>query len=61
MSRYANPWTGNGQFYKGKSKKLPTAETDKDYQAYCERKKNKSKILPYEEWAKQERIKHGMF
>jgi len=61
MNRYANPWSGSGQFYKGNAKKLPTAETDKDYLAYCERKKNKSKILPYNEWARQERIKRGMF
>jgi hypothetical protein len=61
MSRYANPWSGSSQFYKGKCKKLPTAKTDKDYQAYCNRKKNKNKILPYEEWARQERIKRGMF
>jgi hypothetical protein len=61
MSRYANPWSGNGQFYKGKSKKLPTAKTDKDYQAYCDRKINKSKILPYKEWAKREFIKYGIF
>jgi hypothetical protein len=61
MNRYANPWTGSGQFYKGKAKKLPTAKTDKDYLAYCERKKNKNKILPYDEWARQERIKRGMF
>jgi hypothetical protein len=61
MNTYANPWSGNRQFYKGKSKKLPTAETDKDYQAYCKSKKNKSKILSYKDWAKQERIKHGMF
>jgi len=59
--RYANPWNGGRQFYKGKSKKLPTAKTDKDYLAYCERKKNKNKILPYEEWARQQRIKRGMF
>ena len=49
------------QFFKGKSKKLPTAETDKDYKAYCKRKQNKSKILPYKSWVKQERIKSGMF
>jgi hypothetical protein len=61
MNRYANPWSGSGQFYKGKPTKLPTAETDKDYQAYCNRKKNKSKILHYMKWARQERIKHGMF
>jgi hypothetical protein len=61
MNRYANPWSGKGQFYKGKTKKLPTAETDKDYQAYCRRKKNKSKILSYEAWCRKERIKSGMF
>jgi len=61
MSRYANSWSGSGQFYKGKPKKLPTAKIDKDYQSYCSRKKNKNKILPYEEWARQGRIKHGMF
>jgi hypothetical protein len=61
MNRYANPWSGSSQFYKGKRKKLPTAETDKDYQAYCKRKKNKSKILSYEAWAKSERKKHGLF
>ena len=61
MSRYANPWSGSGQFYKGKSKKLPTAKTDKDYLDYCSRKKNKSKILPYLEWAKEERKRYGLF
>ena len=61
MMRYANPWNGNGQFYKGKPKKLPTAKTDKDYLAYCKCKKNKNKILSYKEWAKQECINHGMF
>ncbi len=61
MNRYANPWSGKGQFYKGKTKKMPTAETDKDYQAYCNRKKNKSKIVPYLEWVRQERISHGLF
>jgi hypothetical protein len=57
--RYANPWSGSGQFYKGKTKKLPT--TDKDYRAYCKRKKNKNKILSYEEWSRKERIRSGMF
>ena len=61
MNRYANAWSGAGQFYKGKTKKLPTAETDKDYQAYCNRKKNKSKILPYVKWILKERIKSGLF
>ena len=61
MNRYANPWSGSGQFYKGKYKKLPTAKTDKDYLAYCKRKKNKNKILSYTKWARQERIKGGMF
>jgi len=61
MNRYANPWSGKGQFYKGKSKKLPTTKTDKDYLAYCERKKNKSKLLSYEDWCRKERIKSGMF
>jgi len=61
MTNYANPWSGMRQFFKGKSKKLPTAETDKDYKAYCKRKQNKSKILPYKSWVKQERRKSGMF
>jgi hypothetical protein len=61
MNSYANPWTGSRQFYKGKSKKLLTAENDKEYQSYCVRKKNKSKILPYQEWVKRERIKSGLF
>ena len=61
MSRYANPWSGSGQFYKGKLKKLPTAKNDKEYQTYCDRKKNKSKILSYENWTKKERVKRGMF
>ena len=61
MTKYANPWNGNGQFYRGKQKKLPTAETDKDYQIYCKRKKNKENILSYKQWAKQERIKSGLF
>lgn len=61
MSRYANPWNGSGMFYKGKRKKLPTAKTDKEYLAYCERKQNKDKIMSYEAWCKQQRKKHGMF
>ena len=61
MSSYANPWSGARQFYKGKSKKLPSANSDKDYQAYCQRKKNNSKILSYEAWANQESKKRGMF
>jgi hypothetical protein len=48
-------------FYKGKRKKLPTAKTDKEYLAYCERKQNKDKIMSYEAWCKQQRKKHGMF
>lgn len=61
MNKYANSWTGNRQFYKGKVKKLPTEETDKDYQAYCKRKKNKNNILSYKAWAKKERRKCGLF
>jgi hypothetical protein len=61
MSTYANPWSGSRQFYKGKSKKLPTAETDKDYLTYCKNKKNKNKIVSYEVWCKRERNKSGMF
>ena len=61
MTVYANSWNGSRQFYRGKNKRLPTAETDKDYQAYCKRKKNKSKILSYKQWCRKERIKSGMF
>mgnify|MGYP000863187426 CR=1 FL=1 len=61
MTKIANAWNGKRQFIKGRYKKLPTAETDKDYQAYCKRKKNKSKIMPYLEWCRKERIKSGMF
>ena len=61
MSRYANPWSGSGQFYKGKPKKRPNGKNDKDYQAYCGRKQNKSKIMSYDAWARRERRKHGMF
>ena len=58
MNKYANPWSGNSQFYRGKAKKTTK---DKDYELYCQRKKNKNKILPYELWAKKERIKSGIF
>ena len=58
MSKYANPWSGDSQFYRGKVKK---ATKDKDYELYCQRKKNKNKILPYEVWGKRERIKSGIF
>ena len=61
MSRYANSWTGKSQFYRGKAKKLPKASQDREYQAYCDKKQNKDKILSYTEWAKNERRKHGMF
>ncbi len=61
MNSYANSWSGNRQFYKGKVKKLPTEKTDKDYQAYCDRKKNKSKILSYKAWVKKEYSKYGLF
>ena len=59
--KYSNPWNGSTQFYKGRKKKLPTAETDKEYQAYCKRKKNKSKILNYKSWCDKQRKQHGMF
>lgn len=59
--KYSNPWNGGTQFYKGRRKKLPTAETDKEYQAYCKRKKNKSKILSYKSWCDEQRRQHGMF
>lgn len=58
---YANPWSGKRQFYKGRRKKLLTAETDKDYIAYCERKQNKANIVPYKKWVRQERKKYGLF
>jgi hypothetical protein len=61
MNKYANPWSGSGQFYKGKAKALPTADNDKDYLAYCKCKKNKNKILSYNAWSRRERIKSGMF
>ena len=59
--KYSNPWNGNTQFYKGKKKKLSTAETDKEYQAYCKRKKNKDKILGYKSWCAKQKKQHGMF
>jgi len=49
---------------------LPTAETDKEYQAYCKRKSKKKKIedlsrkakdLHYKAWCARQRRKHGMF
>lgn len=63
MSYYSNPWNGNRQFYKSgrRKKKLPTAETDVDYQKYCKNKKNKDKILSYAAWCRRERRKGGMF
>lgn len=61
MSKYANPWNGKRQWYKGKAKKLPTGETDKEYQRYCKNKKNKKKMLSYIAWCKRERRLHGMF
>lgn len=56
--RYSNPWNGSSHFYKGKRKKLPTATTDRGYQAYlrskyksyCKKEKNKSSILSYDDW-----------
>jgi len=59
MSSYANPWNGNRQFYKGKYK-TQTID-DEGYKKYCEKKKNKDKILSYEAWCKKERIKSGIF
>ena len=60
MSRkYSNPWSGGTQFYKGSAKKLPTSTTDKDYLEYCAKKKNKNKILPYDEWVKKEFLKYN--
>jgi len=70
--KYSNPWSGGRQFYKGKTKKLPTAETDKEYQAYCKRKSkkkkkkteelsHKAKDLHYKAWCARQRRKHGMF
>ena len=59
MGRYANPWSGSSQFYKGKSKRLPTAKTDKDYIAYCSKFKDKSKAMSYEAWVKREYLKYG--
>lgn len=58
--RYSNPWSGNSLFYKGTVKNKPTVDTDKEYQLYCKRKKNKEKILSYNAWAKRERRKGGM-
>jgi len=59
--RYSNPWNGNTQFYKGSRKKLPTAETDTEYQDYCKRKKNKAKMLDYKSWCRKQRRQGGMF
>ena len=59
--RYSNPWSGKSQFYKGVGRRLPTAETDRGYQAYCKRKKNKKKLLSYKAWCEQERRQGGMF
>jgi hypothetical protein len=59
--RYSNPWSGKSNFYKGRTKRLPTAETDKDYQLYCSRKLNKDKLLSYRDWCKKERRNGGMF
>lgn len=58
---YSNPWSGKSQFYKGKRKKLPTAETDQEYQDYCSRKKNKAKIMDYKSWCRSQRRKGGFF
>jgi len=59
--KYSNPWNGNTQFYKGRKKKLPTAETDNEYQTYCKNKKNKAKILDYKSWCAKQRQQGGMF
>ena len=61
MTSYSNPWSGKRQFYKGRRKKLPTAETDQGYLAYCAKKKNKDKIMSYSNWCKRERRKSGLF
>jgi len=61
MTIYSNPWSGKRQFYRGGRKKLPTVETDKEYKAYCAKKKNKDKILSYSAWCRKERRKGGMF
>ncbi len=58
--KYANPWNGKSQFYKGK-RKLPSAKTDKEYQDYLKRKKDKSKAMDYKTWCKDQRRKFGMF
>ena len=58
---YSNPWSGKSQFYKGKRKKLPTAETDKEYQDYCNRKQNKAKMMDYKSWCRSQRRKSGLF
>ena len=59
--RYSNPWSGNQQFYKGKRKRLPSAETDREYKAYCKSKVNKDNILSYKAWCERERRLRGMF
>jgi len=61
---YSNPWSGKRQFYKGKRKKLPTAETDREYKAYCKayekRNGNLDNAMSYKAWYTHER-KRGMF
>lgn len=58
--RYSNPWNGKRQFYKGR-RKLPSAKTDKEYQDYLKRKKDKSKAMDYKTWCKDQRRKFGLF
>ena len=61
MSSYPNSWNGNKMFYRGKRKIVPTENSHREYQAYCEGKMNKDKIISYKEWCLRQRRKYGIF
>lgn len=58
---YANPWTGKRQFYRGKQRKRPSEEQDRDYQLYIKNKKNRSRALSYAAWCRRQRRQQGVF
>jgi len=62
MSSFANSWSGSRHFSKGFSPKKPTAKTDKEYLAYCEKQIKKGKEPNnYTAWCKAQRKRYGLF
>ena len=63
MVAYPDSWSGERRFYKGKKKKLPTAETDSGYKRYCKHERKQGREpKSYKKWiAKQLKTGSHMF